>query len=171
MTDPSLRTAKTAETADRGRPAGFSFDASIATAVILGIFIATRAALHFGVTPFVDGDSYKYLGGADALWAGNELPPLFRDLATTGGGLHAVPGYAWFIEAIWTICRRVTLPEILIAQSMVSLAGMLAAADVARRCAGRGAALALLAILVTAPTIAWLEHLVMPDLLAVPLYW
>lgn len=42
-----------------------------------------------------DADTYRYLGGADALSQGSGLPPLFESLPVTGGALHAVPGYVW----------------------------------------------------------------------------
>ena len=137
----------------------------------LVFFLATRALLHLGITPFFEGDSYKYLGGADALWAGRELPPLFRDLAVTGGALHAVPGYAWFLVGVWKICGRMTLPGVLIAQSLVALLGFLAAADLARRWIGPWTAVVVFTALAVSPTLAWLEHLLMPDQLAVPLFW
>jgi hypothetical protein len=138
--------------------------------VVVG-FLASRAILHLGVTPFFDFDTYKYLGGADALWAGAELPPLFRDLQVTGGALHAVPGYAWFIAAVWALCGRVTLLGIVIAHASIAFLGFLAAADLARRWVGPWTAVGVLAVLATAPTLGWLEHLAMPDVLAAPLFW
>ncbi len=137
----------------------------------LAFFVASRLAVHFGLTPFFDGDSWKFLGGAEALRAGEPLPPLFRDLATIGGGLHAVPGYAWFMDVVWQLVGHVSLPAVLLTQSMVALVGYLAAADLARRWAGPWTGVALLVVLVTAPTLLWLEHLLMPDVLSTPLFW
>ncbi len=137
----------------------------------LAFFVASRVAVHLGLTPFFDGDSWKFLGGADALWAGEPLPPLFRDLPTIGGGLHAVPGYAWFMDVVWRLVGHVSLPAVLLAQSLVALAGYLAAADLARRWAGAWTGVALLVVLATAPTLLWLEHLLMPDVLGISLFW
>lgn len=139
-------------------------------AAAIAFFVLSRAILHFGLAPFFEGDTYKYLGGADALWAGQALPPLFQDLPRMGGGLHAVPGYCVFLEAVWTLCGGITLRGVLVAQSLLALAGYLAGASMVRRWFGDGAGLAFLVVLVTAPTLAWLEHLLMPDVLAIPLF-
>lgn len=135
------------------------------------LFVGMRIVLQFGLTPFLDQDTYKYLGGADALWAGRDLPPLFRDLDVTGGALHAVPAYAWFVEWIWAICGGTTLRSVLIVQSFFALIGYLAAADLVRRWVGRWPGVAVFAVLALAPPLGWLEHLVMPDVLAAPLFF
>ncbi len=137
--------------------------------IALLLFLGTRTLLHTGLTPYFDSDTYKYIGGADALWHGQPLPPLFNNLEVTGGALHAVPGYTWFITLIWTIYGGITLIGVNVVQSVVAFIGFGAAADLARRFAGRWSGLALFSALTVAPSHAWLEHTVMPDALATPL--
>jgi 4-amino-4-deoxy-L-arabinose transferase-like glycosyltransferase len=141
----------------------------LAFAGFLSFFVLSRCWLQLGLTPYFEVDTYKYLGGADALWGGDPLPPVFTTLPVTGGALHAVPGYAWLIELVWSLNRAITLRGLAIFNSMVSLGGIWLAASLARRWIGRGAAVAVLGALVLSPSIAWLEHTVMPDALAVPL--
>jgi len=138
----------------------------IAWPVIVFVFVASRIWLHEIVTPALDQDSYKYLGGADALLNGGPLPPLFNDLAVTGGGLHAVPGYAWFIEAVWRLVGRVAMSPILLSQSLVALVGSLAACNLVHRAVGPWTAIVLFSALTISPPIAWLEHMLMPDVFA-----
>lgn len=136
----------------------------------LAFFVVSRLVLHFGLAPFFEGDTYKYLGGADALWAGQPLPQLFQDLARVGGGLHAVPGYCLFLDLVWMLCGVINLRAVLVAQSLLALTGYLAGAALVRRWLGGAAGLVFFVVLVTAPTLAWLEHLLMPDILAIPLF-
>lgn len=141
----------------------------IAATVLLAAFFASRLAMHLGLRPFLDVDSFKYLGGADALFAGQALPAIFRDLPVTGGGLHAVPGYPWFMDAVWRMTGGVSLHAVAAANSAVSLLGYLAAAHLAGRAAGATAGLVLLGLLVLSPPLAALEYTIMPDAVAAPL--
>ena len=134
-------------------------------------FALTRVILHGGLPPFFEGDSYKYLGGADSLRAGLGLPPLFRDLPVTGGVLHAVPGYAWFLRMVWALAGGICLAAVPWANAAVALAGYLAAADLMRRLDGALPGALLLVLLAWSPPLAWLEHLLMPDVLAAPIFF
>jgi 4-amino-4-deoxy-L-arabinose transferase-like glycosyltransferase len=129
------------------------------------VFGISRVVLHLGLSPYFDPDTYKYLHGADTLWHGDGLPSTFGDLPTTGGGLHSVPGYAYFLDGIWTIRGRVTMLGITAAQAIVAFIAFVAAADVARRLVGPWTGLAVFSALTLAPPVAWLEHTVMPDAL------
>ncbi len=131
-------------------------------------FVLTRALLHFRLPPFFSFDSYKYLGGADTSWAGSPLPAVFESLPVTGGALHAVPGYSWYLESLWHLFGGIALRAPLVVQSAISLVAYLLLADLVRSWAGRGAALAVFCLLVASPSIASLDHTLMPDALAAP---
>jgi hypothetical protein len=132
-------------------------------------FVLTRALLHFRLPPFFSFDTYKYLGGADTSWAGSPLPPVFESLPVTGGALHAVPGYSWYLESLWQLSGGGALRAPLVVQSIISLLAFLLVADLVRQWAGRGAALAVFCLLVASPSIAALDQTLMPDALAAPL--
>lgn len=134
--------------------------------VVVIVFVTGRIWLHEYITSALDQDSYKYLGGADALMHGGPLPPLFNDLPVTGGALHAVPGYAWFISAVWQALGTVSISSILFCQSLLALVGNLAACSLVQRTIGPWTAIAVFSALTLSPSIAWLEHTVMPDVLA-----
>jgi hypothetical protein len=131
-------------------------------------FGSTRALLHFRLPPFFSFDTYKYLGGADAGWAGRPLPPVFESLPVTGGALHAVPGYSWLLESLWHLSGGIALRTPLVVHSVISLLAYLLLADLVRRWAGRWVALAVFCLLVASPSIASLDHTLMPDALAAP---
>jgi hypothetical protein len=131
-------------------------------------FVLTRALLHLRLPPFFSFDTYKYLGGADTSWAGSPLPPVFESLPVTGGALHAVPGYSWYLESLWHLSGGVALRAPLVVHSIISLLAYLLVADLVRQWAGRGAALAVFCLLVASPSIASLDQTLMPDALAAP---
>lgn len=131
-------------------------------------FVCSRVVLQGLMTPYMDWDSYKYLLGAEAMWLGQELPPLFVDLVRIDGALHATPGYAWLIYAVWSLLGDASLRGILFVNSAVSLLGYLAGADLVRRWVGPVPGALVFLVLVTQPALAWWEHALMPDALATP---
>lgn len=133
------------------------------------LFVAIRVLLLTFVPPLFDSDTYKYLGGADALQQGGGLPPLFHSLPVTGGVLHAVPGYVWLIDGLWWLAGEPSLLVVGIAHALVCGVGFFLAGRIAARCAGETAGVLVFAVLSLAPSLAWLERLVMPDALAAPL--
>jgi hypothetical protein len=139
--------------------------------VVLGalFFLATRIVVYSSAEPFFDPDSYKYLSGADSLRQGHGLSPLFTTVAVTGGALHAMPGYAWFVYAIWTVCDGVNLHAVTVVQSVIALMGYLCLAHLFTRWAGLGAGVMVFIVLSLSPSLAWLERTLMPDAIAAPL--
>jgi hypothetical protein len=135
----------------------------------LAIFTATRLLLVGFVPPFLDPDSYKYLGGADARWQGAPVPPMLTDLPIMGGALHFVPGYSWFVAAVWALAGRITLGSVVAAQAAVTLLAFVLTAHLVASRLGAAAGAAVLVVLCSSPTIAWIGHLVMPDGLVTPL--
>ncbi len=136
----------------------------------IGFFLATRVILLLSADPFYDPDSYKYLSGADSLGQGKGLSPLFTKVAVTGGALHAMPGYAWFVHAVWTLTGGVRLEAVTVAQSLIALTGYLCLAHLFTQWAGLGAGIIVFAVLCLSPSLGWLEQTLMPDALAAPLF-
>jgi len=136
----------------------------------VALFVATRILLDRAAEPFFDPDSYKYLAGADALRAGTGLPAVFTTLAVTGGALQAVPGYAWFAWLVWLLTGGISLRALTIVQSAIALVGFFALAHLFARWMGLMAAAAVFTVLCLSPSVAWLEHSLLPDALAAPLY-
>ncbi|TFH25135.1 MAG: hypothetical protein E4H03_01675 [Myxococcales bacterium] len=134
------------------------------------LFVATRVVLHLSGDPFFDPDSYKYLSGADSLLQGRGLPPLFTSVAVTGGALHVMPGYAWFIYPLWRITGGISLEAVVIAQSVISFLGFLALAHLFALWIGTGAAVFVFVVLCLSPSVAWLERMLMPDTMVAPLF-
>ena len=132
-------------------------------AVLAGMFVAARIVMFRTMPAMLDADSYKYLAGADSLLAGTGWPPVFRDLHNGGGALHAVPGYALFILALWKLAGGPVFPLIALAQGLLSTAAFAAMVDLARRWHGLAAAVAVAALLVLSPSLAWIDQLVMPE--------
>ena len=126
------------------------------------VFAATRAVLHASGLPYFDAESYTYLAGADALHAGKELPRAFADL-------HLVPGYAYLIDAIWSMTGGITLTGVAIAQSVISLLGFLAFSHLVSLWLDRRAGICVFLVLCLSPSIGWLERTLMPEALAAPL--
>lgn len=136
-------------------------------------FCVTRYHLQVGTTPFLLYDSYKYLGAADSLYAGSGWTPIYMSgksgnewVKTTGGVLHVVPGYPWFIDMLWSLFERITIPGVLLAQSGIALLAFAAYSIAIAKRLGRWWGLGTFWILVLSPTIAWIEHSVMPGSLA-----
>ncbi|TFH24586.1 MAG: hypothetical protein E4H03_03255 [Myxococcales bacterium] len=145
----------------------------LAVAIILCLFVFTRAVLNLGLTPFFDWDTYKYLGAADSLWAGQGWPPIFtsgkvdgKPMAVIGGLLHIMPGYVGFILLTWMISGGITITGICVLQSVLCLIAYSLAAYWVGRTLGRTVGLLVLAVLTLSPTTAFLEHMVMPGGLA-----
>ncbi|HXC52460.1 MAG TPA: hypothetical protein VN634_16375 [Candidatus Limnocylindrales bacterium] len=135
----------------------------VALAVLIGAFGATRIAMYRTIPPILDADSYKYLAGADSLSAGSGWPPVFLKLHNGGGALHAVPGYAWFMLAIWKLAGVPVLSGVVLAQSLLSLVALGATIDLVRRWHGLAAAVMAAALLVSSPALAWIDQLLMPE--------
>jgi hypothetical protein len=132
------------------------------------VFALTRVVVHLSGSPYFDPDTYKYLAGADSLVAGKGLPRLFTDLPLNGAALHVVPGYSFLAYAIWKV-GGISLQSLAVVQSVVSFAGFLAFAHLIARWIGCKTAIAVFIALSVSPSIAWLEHSLMPDSIAAPL--
>jgi len=132
----------------------------------VALFVATRIVIYASGDPYFDPDSYKYLSGADSLRAGKGLPPVFSEIPVTGGALHVVPGYAWMIETIWRTWGGITFTGIAVVQSFVNLLGFLALAHLFSRWLDDRAAVVVFVFLCLSPSVAWLEHGIMPDSIA-----
>ena len=132
-------------------------------ATVLIAFAATRVALYTGVDPIFDADTYKYLGAADSLWNGLGWPPVFAKMHDGGGALHALPGYTWFILAIWGAVGRPTLSGVVLAQAALSGLALLAILDFVRRRYSFAAAAAVGLLLAASPSLAWIDQLLMPE--------
>ena len=86
-----------------------------AALIALVVFFTTRDFLQLGTISFLVYDSHKYLGAADSLFAGSGWTPLYASgksgddwLSVVGGVLHVVPGYPWFIVALWSALGAIT---------------------------------------------------------------
>lgn len=151
------------------RGAGLSRRSWLPWLAIAALFVAIRLLLLAFVPAHFDADTFKYLGGADALWHGNGLPPVFVSLPITGATLHAMPGYAWLIDAVWRLVGGPSLLAVGIVHTLVCGAGFFLAGRIAAHCAGEKCGLLVFGVLVLAPSLGWLERLMMPDALAAPL--
>jgi hypothetical protein len=132
------------------------------------VFALTRIVVHLSGSPYFDPDTYKYLAGADSLLAGKGLPRLFIDLPLNGAALHVVPGYSFLTYAVWSV-GGISIQALAVVQSLISFAGFLAFAHLIARWIGRKTAVAVFVALCLSPSIAWLEHSLMPDSIAAPL--
>ena len=148
--------------------------APLAARFLLGalvlVFLATRFALYWNISPIFDVDTYKYFGGADSLWAGRGWAPIFLERHEGGGALHAVPGYSLFMVAVWKVVGTRTLSGVALAQAAFSCVALLATMDLVLRRCGAGAAVAVTALLVASPSLAWLDHFLMPESLSAALF-
>jgi len=153
---------------DRTRHAGERGLSLGTICIMLAVFVASRLLLQNGGAPYFDPDSYKYLSGADSLRAHGTLPPLYSDVAVNGGALHVVPGYAYFLYALWAAYGHVTIAGAATAQAVVSSLGYLALADLVSRWVSRWAAVCVFVVVALSPSIGWLEYSMMPDSIAAP---
>jgi hypothetical protein len=135
---------------------------------LAAVFAITRIIVHLSGTPYFDPDTYKYLAGADSLLHGHGLPRLFTDLPLNGAALHVVPGYSYLAYAVWR-AEGIDFHGIALVQSVISFVGFLAFAHLIARWIGRKTAIAVFVVLSLSPSIAWLEHSLMPDSIAAPL--
>lgn len=132
-------------------------------------FGISRWLLQTQLAPSFDPDTYKYLSGAYALWQDQPLPAIFTTKTNIDGILHFVPGYSWFIAALWTVLGQASLWAVISAQSVISLLGYSVFSWLMAHWFGRWLGLSAWLILLSAPALAWLEHTVMPEALTVPL--
>jgi hypothetical protein len=146
-----------------GAAASVSVFVFLFVAILVAAFVGTRVALFFDVAPILDADTFKYLGAADSLWNGNGWPPVFVRMHEGGGALHAVPGYTWFLLAIWTLAGTPVLSAVAAAQAALSLASLAAMLDLTRHWVGRGAMIPVAALVAASPSLAFLDHMMMPE--------
>ncbi len=128
-------------------------------------------ALALSTGPYFDVDTYKYLAAADAVVRGHPLPPLYRTLAATGGALHAVPGYGYFLAACWKLAGEVSLTIPLLLQCLIATGGAVAAGYLLVPNFGPWAVPVVTLAVAAAPPRLWSNLLVMPDALTAPLWF